>query len=440
MYKAFTLLIMMGWVSQPLYAEVIDSIAAIVNDEVLTCYMIEQDQKDLVSQLQRSSTRQLPPRQQIFERALEQRITRALQMQEAKRLEVTASDDAIKRAMSDVEKRNNIPPGELPNILKKEGINIDRYRQQLLERLTNSSLMNVAVRSKIKISEEALHEYYRKHLKNPKPVREVRLEQIFLAIDPDPAPIVLAQTNTKAEQLRASALFGEPFSQLARLNSDAANAVTGGDMGWLQAGALPPSFSHVLELPLQDISQPLRTPTGIHLLRVAEERWIQPEPLGESYHELHARHILIKLPSSADETIKKKIRRRTVALAKALRGASDEEFSLRAQERSQGPSAGKGGDLGWFRLGQMVPEFDAAVLPLQKGEVSPVVETQFGLHIIRMVDRRYIDPNSFESHRNKIEGRLINAEMQIQAPRWIRSLKARAMIQRKACQTHGIAG
>ncbi|MFC1537167.1 peptidylprolyl isomerase, partial [Pseudomonadota bacterium] len=171
---------------------------------------------------------------------------------------------------------------------------------------------------------------------------------------------------------------------------------------------------------------------GFHILKVIGERMHAPKT-GESYDEIHARHILISLPESADETTKAKIRHRAATIAREMKNRSDEEFVTRAKEISQGPSAQRGGDLGWFGRGQMVAEFEAVAFTLAPGETSDVVESSFGLHIIRVIAKRHIDPNAFEAHRDQIQQLLINAEMQSQAPRWIESLKAEAVIERKGC-------
>jgi len=119
-------------------------------------------------------------------------------------------------------------------------------------------------------------------------------------------------------------------------------------------------------------------------------------------------------------------------------GASDEAFSVRAKEESQGPSAESGGDLGWFKKGAMVPEFEQAAFMLQGGETSSIVETKFGLHIIRVVQRRHIDPNSLEANRDQIQQLLSNVALQDQMPRWLASLRADANITYSTCPTISI--
>ncbi|MBB54245.1 MAG: peptidylprolyl isomerase [Magnetovibrio sp.] len=110
----------------------------------------------------------------------------------------------------------------------------------------------------------------------------------------------------------------------------------------------------------------------------------------KSSTEVHARHILVKTKEEANDIIEQ-----------LQNGAS---FEVTAKERSTGPSATSGGDLGFFGKGQMVPEFEKAAFSLRKGKFTDTpVKTQFGWHIIKLEDRRKSEPPSFESIKQKLQ-------------------------------------
>jgi len=425
-------LIVMGFLNiMPASAEVLDQIAAVVDREALTCYQVEQDKKDLIQQLGEGSN--LPSRHILLERAMEGRIIQTLQVHEARTQKLEVGSEEVDLAINDVEAQNNIPAGQLGKILESQGIDPVDYRRKLRERLLISKLINIEVRSKLRVSEEAMKEYYRKYIQTPKPLRELHLSQIFFALPPDPTPEEVKKTRVRAEKIRQSAIEGKDFNKLAALNSDSPDARQGGNLGWFSTSALPPRLASVSTLQLKHVSRLLRSPTGFNLIYVSEERIRKPEAMKESYREVHARHILIKLPRNADEKTKEKIRDRVQQIALELQDSTDKEFAKRAEEVSQGPSAAKGGDLGWFKRGQMVKVFEDTAFKIAAGKTSGIVKSAFGFHIIRVIAKRKIDPNSFEAHRDEIQNLLLNAQMQDQMSRWIASLKAKAVIERRGC-------
>ncbi|MFC1567604.1 peptidylprolyl isomerase [Pseudomonadota bacterium] len=414
------------------HAEKIDSIAAIVDGTAITCYQVNQDKEILIQQIRGSGQEALPSDAFLSERALDTRIALLLQKREAAKLGISVGEEEIDNAIADVESKNNIPAGQLPEVLKAQGIDVKEYRETLAERLLTGKVVSAAVRSKLNISEESMREYYRKFLKDPKPIREVQLAQIFIALPSAPTSAQFSKIRQEAASIYQRLTNGANFKKVSALESDASDAKQGGEMGWFYPGGIAQQFNEVFTLPVGSIAKPARSPGGFHILKVIGERMHEAQ-VGESRDEVHARHILIKLPESADAATEAKIRHRAATIAREMANSSDEGFATRAKEISQGPSAPRGGDLGWFGPGQMVPEFEKVAFALAPGETSGVVESNFGLHIIYVIAKRHIDPNAFEVHRDQIQQLLINAEMQSQAPRWIESLKAQAVIERKGC-------
>ncbi|MDX8377874.1 MAG: peptidylprolyl isomerase [Mariprofundales bacterium] len=415
----------------------LDGIAAIVNNEAISCSQIDADALALARQFNNAT--RTPDQALLGARVLEQRIVRILQTQRAKQLDLKVDDEAIKAAMKDVETRNSIPSGQLPKVLAAQGMDLDEYIENLRDQLLLSKLIGIDVRSKLTVSEEAMREYYRKYLASNSSLREVRLAEVFISLPPDPTPTQVAEARNKASDLRLRILQNknqdknDMFAQLARLYSDSPAGAQGGDLGWFLPGALPPRFMPVLDLAIGEVSLPLRSPVGFHILQVRAENWRQPASHGERYEEAHARHIVFKIPSRADANNKKRIRIRAEQTAELLSNADDDTFAMRARELSQGPSAEKGGDLGWFKRGEMAPSFDEAVFALKNGQISGVIATPFGLHIILLLEKRRVDPNAFAARRQEVEDVLINAEMQNQLPRWIAGLKKKATISTRSC-------
>ncbi len=129
----------------------------------------------------------------------------------------------------------------------------------------------------------------------------------------------------------------------------------------------------------------------------------------EHPEEVHARHILIKVPKDADEATKKAAHDKAEkARARALKG---EDFSKLAQEVSEGPSAKNGGDLGFFTHDQMVKPFADAAFALSPGQISNVVETRFGYHVIKVEDKRPAGKQSLDEVKDRVKQYLENKKL-----------------------------
>jgi peptidyl-prolyl cis-trans isomerase C len=102
--------------------------------------------------------------------------------------------------------------------------------------------------------------------------------------------------------------------------------------------------------------------------------------------QVHARHILVKVDPKADATQKAAARKKIEDIQKQLKNGED--FSELAKKASDCPSNAKGGDVGYFGRGQMVKPFEDAAFSLKPGEVSGIVETEFGLHLIKVMDKK----------------------------------------------------
>ncbi|MDQ6997124.1 MAG: peptidylprolyl isomerase [Mariprofundus sp.] len=427
------LLVSLLLLALPVRAETIDAIAAVANNNVITCFEIEQDTQEMLVRLRQSGAANLPTAAQLNRRSLDARVVKLLQLVEAKKLELSVSPEELSNAIQDVESKNGMMPGQLKEVLAQQGSNFEDFQENMHDQILVSKLINVAVRSKLQISEEAISEYYRKYLAVPKARREVQMAQIFLALPAEPTPQLLADVRNKARNIHQQLTEGKDFTQLVAIYSESPDRQQQGVMGWFMEGGISQRFAPALDLPVGGITNPIRSPSGFHIIKAASERWKEPETLGESHDEVHARHILLQIPSSADEATRKKIFQRAEAISEDMQGATDEAFVTRAKEASQGPSASNGGDLGWFTKGAMLPVFEKAAFAMQAGETSAVVESKFGLHIIRVVAKRHIDPNSLEVSHDKIQQILSNVALQDQLPRWIASLRADADISYRTC-------
>ena len=120
--------------------------------------------------------------------------------------------------------------------------------------------------------------------------------------------------------------------------------------------------------------------------------------------QVHASHILINVKEGADEATKTAARKKLERIRKKIIAGGD--FATFAKKNSDCPSSAKGGDLGFFGRGQMVQPFETAAFSMMPGDVSEVVETQFGYHLIKLLEKKHSETTSYEESRPRIENYL----------------------------------
>ncbi|NNE08068.1 MAG: hypothetical protein HKN20_05845 [Gemmatimonadetes bacterium] len=146
-----------------------------------------------------------------------------------------------------------------------------------------------------------------------------------------------------------------------------------------------------------------------------------------SGEEVHASHILLRLEQTADEAAKSAAQASLADLRKQIVAGAD--FAELATAHSDCPSKAQGGDLGWFERGRMVEPFDNAVFNLKPGEISPVIETQFGYHIIKCAERKPAETKSFDEVKNDIQNGLQEERRNEQYSRYIEELRGKADVK-----------
>ena len=151
-----------------------------------------------------------------------------------------------------------------------------------------------------------------------------------------------------------------------------------------------------------------------------KDKFRQPE-------KVRAQHILMKVEKGDSEEKKTEARKKLKALHKRI--LAGEDFSTLAKEHSEGPSNVRGGDLGYFPRGRMVKPFEDAAFKLAANEVSDIVETQFGFHLIKVLDHKAESETPFSSVQPKIMSMLFNEKVQEELAPYVENLRKEAKIQ-----------
>ena len=403
--------------------ELLDRVAAVVNDGVVLNSELD-DQIAIVSERLRAQKLELPPQNVLRQQVLERLVLQEIQSQRAAKAGLKVPDETLNSALQDVAQRNGIPLSQLPEALQQQGIDYAAYREDVRKELTLGLLRQRDVLQRIAITPREIDQYLDKEAKMPAADLEYNVSHILIAVPQEATPQQLDEAAKRAQDVYTRAKGGEDFAKLALAYSKSQTALEGGALGWRKGGELPTFLSDTIaKLKPGEVSEPLRTPTGFHIIRLNDIRGSGKKAI-ES--QVHVRHILMKTTELADDaTIRQKLENIRTRILKG------EDFAGLATTTSEDPgSQSQGGDLGWTGPGTFVPEFEAAFSWLKDNEISEPFHTQYGWHIVQMLGRREYDNTDELKRRQAIEAiRASKADEETEL--WLRRLRDEAYVESK---------
>jgi len=405
----------------PVKAEIteLDSIVAVVNNDVITKLELKNSFSAVVQNLRRSGT-QLPSANVLTKQVLDKLIMEKVQLDLAERSGIRSDETTLNRAIVRIAGQNGLSLREFIHTLTEQGVDFNQFRKDIRKQILLQRLQQRFVDSKVLITNQEVDNFLFNLKKQGGLENAYHIAIILTSIPEGSTPDEIHQAQQKSQNIYQELQEGANFTDLAIAKSDASNALEGGDMGWRKAGELPSLLADVVpNLKEGEISQPIQGPIGFIITKLLDIR-------GSEIHqvtETQARHILIK-PDVTTNATQAKIKLDQLR-QRILSGA---DFSQLARSHSDDKgSALKGGDLGWFKPGVMVPEFDKAVSELQPGDLSDIVETAFGFHIIEVLGRRQKD-DSKEFIRNKARKELRQRKITENKAVWLRRIRDEAHI------------
>ena len=361
----------------------LDRVIAVVNDEALTQYELEEQKRIALAQMKASNVRPPAPdvlEQQVLERLI---VERAL-LQFAKDNGVRVDDQMVERTILRIAQENKLTPEELRRALDREKISYAKYREDIRREVTIQRLREREVDSRVQVSEAEVDNYIATVAAQAGGENEYLLSHVMVGVPDQATPDQINARRRRAEEALAQIKDGKEFSQVAAAFSDAGDAIQGGDLGWRTPARLPTVFANaVRDMKKGDVSPVLRSPAGFHIVKVNDSRSRNAPTVVE---QTHVRHILVRVNEVTSESeAKAKIER--------VKDRIDQggKFADQAKVNSEDASSSKGGDLGWVSPGDTVPEFEQAMMKLKPGEVSAPVRTPFGWHLLLVEERRTQD-------------------------------------------------
>ncbi|MCC7328231.1 MAG: peptidylprolyl isomerase [Burkholderiales bacterium] len=361
----------------------LDRVIAVVNDEALTQYELDEQKRIVLGQMRASNVR--PPAPDVFESQVLERliIDRAL-LQFAKDNGIRVDDQMVERTILRIAQENKITADELRRTLEREKISYAKYREDIRREVTIQRLREREVDSRVQVTDAEVDNYLATVAAQAGGEQEYLLAHIVVAVPEQATPAQIDARRARAEEALQQIRAGKEFREVAAAFSDAQDAVQGGDLGWRTPARMPAVFaSAVSKMKNGDVSDVLRSPAGFHIVKLNDSRSRNAPTVVE---QTHVRHILVRVNETTSEAeAKAKIERIKDRIG------SGAKFADQAKLNSEDGTSAKGGDLGWVGPGDTVPEFEQAMAKLKPNEVSAPVRTPFGWHLIVVEERRTQD-------------------------------------------------
>ncbi len=404
-----------------------DAIIVIVNDEVITRNELEE-RKQAVERRMKAQRVALPPAEEFRKQLLERMIVDKAQLQLARENGIRVDDIMLDRSIQRIAESNKMSVQEFRNQIEREGTSFARFREEIREDILMQRVREREVDNRIQISQAEVEHYMEVETKAVLEQQELNLGQILVRIPENASAEQINERRRRVEDVMRQLRSGGDFAKIAATFSDASDALKGGELGWRMKDRLPELFvDAVANLKTGQVSQIIKSPNGFHIIKLIDQRTIavpKANPAANSIQQTHVRHILIKVTqvvSAADA------KRKLLDLKERLmnKAATFEEL---AKLHSNDGSAAKGGDLGWIYPGDTVPEFERAMDELAVGAVSDPVESQFGMHLIEVLERKKDDVS--QERQKQIARQAIRERKSEEATQdWMRQLRDRAYVE-----------
>jgi peptidyl-prolyl cis-trans isomerase SurA len=387
-------------------SQLIDEVVAVVNEDIILLSDVNYAIKTILKNSKKETT---STNKKLNEQVLNQLINNKLMIQRAVRLGITNNPQKTDELIEKIAIAQKISTEKLAQKITAAGLNYKRFRAGIAEEDIIKRLTQYIVSKRVSISDIEINQIIKKQInKNAKPVR-FKLVHILIAEKEENQALAFEVRKKWQEEKSYASFANNPNLEIK-------------DLGLRDKSSLPQVlYDAIFSLEKGDISQVIKLANGFHILKVVDK--INPNKKTQT--QVQARHILITANKDSDiEAIKKQM----IQLRTQIKNGK--KFSQIAIEHSEDPaSAKKGGDLGWFARGSMVPEFERMAFKMEIGEISPVFATSYGFHILQVTNKRQIDIDE-KNLRKAIKEQLFAKKSQEVINKWQKTLKDGAFIKK----------
>ena len=286
-------LVLLSW-TRPASAEVIDRIAAVVNDEVITLRDLMKAAGPLLGSVAQipDATRREGERKKVLQRALDDLVGQKLVLQEARKLKLQATDKEVDAWLENLRRQYGWSDDELKQAIKSQGATEKQYRKDVRRRIVTNRVVQVKLGSSIRVSDQDVDDVFRREYGDKMEEPEITARHILFLVPealPDSDPKSRAKRQ-EAQQVLETLRGGADFSETASAHSEGPSASRGGEIGAFRPGALDPEFEKAaLRAKVGEIVGPIRTRFGWHLIQVTRRHMVKSKDPGQTKAEIRAR-------------------------------------------------------------------------------------------------------------------------------------------------------
>ena len=407
--------------------EFLNAVVAVVNNDVITTGELAERTHTAALNLRRQKI-ELPPMQQLRIQVLEQLILERAMAQRAREIGIRVDDGVVNATIEQIAQQNKISVAELRRRLQLDGVTFPQFREEIRSQVIAQRLREREVNDEIKIPESEIDAFLADQAGfNVNDTIEYDVSHIWIPTNEGMSTEELNNARNVADDVLERAQDGEDFGALAASFSKASDALEGGKLGWRTLSQMPTALAAAVREARQQSSKVAMNVSsdGYYIVKVNARRdGVKTKLVGGPVTQTHARHILMAVTPVTDEgTVLKRlndIRDRLIN--------KKEDFATLARLHSVDGSATRGGDLGWLQPGDSVPAFEEAMNRLKPGEISQPIKTQYGYHIIQVVERREEAMND-ERMRYMARQILRQRKMAEATANWQRELRDRAYVE-----------
>lgn len=395
----------------------LERVVAIVEDDVVLASEIRMRMVQMKKNIDQRKSK-LPPDDVLYEQVLERQILDSLQLQRAGKMNVRISDQQLNAELEQIATRNQLSLSQFRKALEQRGDSYLAYREQLRRELIIREVQRRSVIRGIAISQNEIDNLLKSEQGQLLVLPEYYIDHMLIAVSASATDAAKQRAEQNALRLRTLATEVGEFSTAAKtLSADHK------PLGWRRSKDIPSLFAGLTDtLIVGEISQPIESSSGYHLVKIVRKRG----GIDKKTTETDVRHILI-----SPNEIRSKEDTKALALSIKKKLSENEDFVALARTYSDDSgSALAGGNLGWTEPGTLVPEFQQAMDDTTIGSVSEPFESQFGWHILEVLERRERD-RSLELAEQQARMAIAETKFDDELNHWLQELRDNAYIEIK---------